>query len=753
MENILFNNKKIAFRSDLVSKYDSLDPRTELEQEITVDLKNAFEKRGYEVKHNGGVSHAPAGYSDIELYNDLFNINIEVAKRYGAQQDGEFNSIKEHLQKVKETNNQKNCFCIFVTPETSKRMIDSIRDFNRQRTQEGRFDMKILPVNFETLELYLQRLSESDRTLYPLEDLIRVFALHKEFVDDLRIKKLIQQNVFPFDEELLQDIESKEIERDMKTLEELVKDLDKLESYMRENGIATGASAINTLIYLVFIKIFEEKRERSNQQNRLLDVDSFNRYKNNLAQAIREQGRAIHELFDVIKDEGEFIESGMFTENDSLPDSLNDDFIKEHIIPIFIKYSFLGTLVDALGAVYEVLAKRSEKDVRVGQFFTPDNVVRFMVKLADLEQNDHVLDPACGTGRFLIHSMSQLLKSVNEPTESRTIEKQREIKTSQLFGSDIDMRVAKIAKMNMWVHGDGKTNIRGEANGLTLHTIQDSNYDNAFDVILTNPPLGEVNYQTATFTSLGEINTRLARFPILPFKNKTIEKRDEISEKIGIYSAELEELYNLRENETEGSAEYRSLTTKINGKSRTLENNYQKLEQLGRLISSDNCEIEITGTKMKGGALFLPSIWHYLKEDTNKCDLPEWRGGKLITILDEGILNTDEYSEVRKYLKTHFYIKAVISLTRDTFVPISKTSTKTSILYAIKKTDLSALQKEPTFFAHVDKVGVNTQGKETDNHLDNTLNDYLRFKEAVLRSYRGNEFVKQLFLQQMTRED
>ena len=52
-----------------MSKYDELDPRTELEQEITKDLKRAFEKRGFEVKHNGTESsHTTGGKSDIEMW-------------------------------------------------------------------------------------------------------------------------------------------------------------------------------------------------------------------------------------------------------------------------------------------------------------------------------------------------------------------------------------------------------------------------------------------------------------------------------------------------------------------------------------------------------------------------------------------------------------------------------------------------------------------------------------------------------------
>ncbi|MBS9806329.1 AlwI family type II restriction endonuclease [Bacillus toyonensis] len=735
-----------------MSKYDLLDPRNELEQTITQDLENAFEKRGFEVRHNGGLSHAPAGVPDIEFFNETYHFTVEVAKRLGAQQDGEFNSIKDHLQKVKERSSEKQCYCLFVTPQTSKRMFDSIRDHNRQRIQDGRNDMKIIPINFETLDLYLDRLINSDFTLYPITSFMNIFSSHNEFVDDLRIRKLLQQNVFPLDLDLLHEIESSETERDMKTLEELIKDLDKVENTMRENGIATGTSAINTLIYLVFMKIFEEKRERKNEENRLLDKESFNRYKSNLNRVIREDNRAIHELFTVIKEEREFVDSGMFTANDFLPDSLRDDFITETIIPIFCKYNFLGTMVDALGAVYEVLAKRSEKDVRVGQFFTPDNVVRFMVKLAELEQNDYVLDPACGTGRFLIHSMNEILKAVDEPTERRQLEKEKNIKTNQLHGSDIDMRVAKIAKMNMWVHGDGKTNIRGEANGLTLYNVDGANYENSFDVVLTNPPLGEVNYQTATFTNIGDIQARMDRFPILPIKNKTEEKKQEVISRIRLYSRELADLEQQQSKFREGTREYRSIATKIQSKTRTINTNIGKLDQLEEKIASSDVELEITGSKMKGGALFLPSIWHYLKHDTEKSDLAEWRGGKLITVLDEGILNTDEYADIRNYLKTHFYIKAVISLTRDTFVPISKTSTKTSILYAIKKVDVTATQKEPIFFAHVDKVGVNTQGKETENHLPKVLAEWQDFKRNILNSYRRNEFVQELFLQHTSRE-
>ena len=79
-------------------------------------------------------------------------------------------------------------YCIFISPSTSQRMIDSIKDHNRQRVIEGKPDMKILPLSFETLELYLERLAKSEADLYPISSLIDLFLNFNNFVDDLRIK-------------------------------------------------------------------------------------------------------------------------------------------------------------------------------------------------------------------------------------------------------------------------------------------------------------------------------------------------------------------------------------------------------------------------------------------------------------------------------------------------------------------------------------------------------------------------------------
>lgn len=744
-----------------MSKYDSLDARTELEQIITADLRDALEKRGFTVVHNGTKdSHAPGGKPDIIVSNRKYTITFEPTKSKGSSQDREFQPIRDHLNDVKAQNQNKKCFCVFASPTTSARTLDSIRDHNQQRANEGKADMRIMPLAYDTLELWVTRLKESEADLYPLKDFLRVFEQHTEFIDDLRIRKLLAQIVFPNDTDLAESVKRREIEQDEKTLETLIKDLDKIENYMRQNGIATSQNAIDNLIYLIFMKLYEEKRERdSGNTNRLRSIENFERWRQDSVDAkTREENRAIHRLFTDIHQEREFLDSQMFTPNDRLVDSLDDTFITKKFIPVFAKYTFIGTKVDALGAVYEVLAQRAGKDVKVGQFFTPENIVRFMARLVELEYNDMVLDPACGTGRFLIHAMLDMVEKVDKSSIRNKENEKEQVRKHRCFGTDIDLRIVKIAKMNMWIHGDGKSNIK-DYNGLILQKYGfngHDTYDNAFDIVLTNPPLGALNYQVIPFAELNNTdlpdsvalaNAKLRRMPILPKKNVTEEK---LIGKRGKLINHKNDLTELQEKVTtcKNETDKQKLLNRIERKRKIIDETETEIGNLEAQIRLAQVEYKITGNTMKGGAMFLAAIWNYLKGNAYPDNLPEWRGGKMLIILDEGILNTDDYVGVRHFLRSHFYIKAVISLTRDTFVPISKTSTKTSILYAVKKTDTNAVQREPVFFAHVERVGVDTTGKVCANDLDATLERYFDFKAKVLKSYIGLEFKKEEFLAQ-----
>lgn len=689
-----------------MSKYDKLDPRTELEQEITKDLKKAFEKRGFTVKHNGtATSNTTGNKPDIEMYDSNIHINIEVTQRKKSSQDGEYQSIKDHLINTKKQNQNKKCYMWFISPETYYRTFNSVRDSNFLFHEKE--DMKIIPICFSTFELFINKLIETTNDFYKKKDILDLFKYFVELIDDESVLKYFVERLFPDDESLIKEIKEAEEDKHERVVKELVTGFKLLENRLREHRIALTNQAIMNVIYLVFIKLYEEKKQSEGKGKNRFTLAGFQEFQEN----IDEKRIAIHELFENIKKDNELKKCKLFDDSDKLSNRLNDDFVIEHFIKPFEQYHFYTTKIDGLGAAYEVLGQLSGKDVKAGQFFTPENIVNFMVKLAELDYDDIVLDPACGTARFLTYSMEDMInKAKGKRNESDLVSN---IKHLQLFGTDDDSTVSKLAKMNMYIHGDGKTNVNAK-DGLLL-----TEFDDKIDVILTNPPLGDLSYRLPTYNE----DFRTKRMSVIPKKYITQENLNKFRQ----------QLEQLNKEDIE--------------KTREIE---KKIIEIESDIKNGRTEHVSTGNQMKGGALFLNACYHYLKDERDRDELPEWRGGKFITIIDEGILNTDDYEHVREFIKKHFYIKAVISLTQDTFVPVSKTPAKTSVLYLIKKYDLDAKQQEPIFFGHADKVGKNTKNRVCENHLVNLENNdilskYLEFKEKVRQSYNGSQFDKRKF--------
>jgi type I restriction-modification system DNA methylase subunit len=701
-------------------KYDNLDARSQLEQEITKDLKLAFEKRGFTIKHNGtDTMNASGGKSDIEMFDSDVHINVEVTKTKKSSSDREFLSIKDHLENTKRENSKKKCFVFYVSPETHYRMINAIKDTNILNARKD--DMKIIPICFKTFELIIEKLKTAHKEQYQKKEILRLFDRFIEFINDEKILRISYETLFSEDKDLGKSIDEIEENKHQQTVTDLIKDLLKLEDNLREYGISTHNDAIKNVIFLVFIKLYEEKREFEGKKNRFR-LETFGEFQTDEEE--QENKMAIHKLFERIKNDQELKSAKLLTDIDLLSEKLNDDYVIGLFLKPFEKYHFYTTKVDGVGSAYEVLGLRSGKDVKAGQFFTPENVVRFMIKLAELTQDDVVLDPACGTGRFLVYAMEEMINKVDGRNKE---EKIKNIKTKQLYGTDFDANVAKLAKMNMYIHGDGKTNILDE-DGLLLYKHSPS-FDSRVDVILTNPPLGDLNYNLSTYDN----NFKINRMEVIQKINVTEENLKKYNEKLEILSSVLDDLTGKKKD-------------KLLSRIKELKTEITKCEIK---IKENKCDYRISGNQMKGGALFMNACKDYLKDCSNKDELPEWRGGKILIILDEGLLNTDNYKEVRDFIKKYFYIKAIISLTKDAFVPVSRTPTKTSILYAIKKEDITAKQQEPIFFAHAEKVGLDTKKRVCENYLFNSGHDiisrYRDFKKAVLSSYDGLNFKREKF--------
>ena len=117
-----------------------------------------------------------------------------------------------------------------------------------------------------------------------------------------------------------------------------------------------------------------------------------------------------------------------------------------------------------------------------GEFYTPRPVVRFMVQVTDPRLGETVLDPACGTGGFLVEAYDHLAPQVTTPEQRRTLQR------DTLYGQEAKPLPYMLAQMNLLLHGLEAPQI---AYGNTLERrVNEIGHSERVDVILTNPPFG-----------------------------------------------------------------------------------------------------------------------------------------------------------------------------------------------------------------------------------------------------------------------
>jgi len=726
----------------MASRYDALDASKGLEQVISRDLDDALTPRGCAVKHNGSAgAPAPGGMADL-VVTDKPNrrlLLVEVTKRKGAAADGEFAAITDHLDKAVAAGGFKDYCCLYVSPATSARMALNIIDrHNRLRQTQGKKG-RIVAVDFSTLEDAVDRWKTSDPKLYPAARLGSLFSRWAEAADDARTRRLVAQVLFEEDTPFAAQSEERLREHDTDKEQALRGAMEHLENQLREHGV-TGPHANETLIYLTFIRLYEEKRQRDHGEINRFTREGFIAWAGGVGAKDRAtySGRFVQLLLEEIAEDSALRQAGLLRvdgEPDKLHRGVKDDFVLEKVIDgVFDKYSFYASELDVLGVVFETLARRGEKDTRVGQFFTPQEVVNFCAQMVRLRATDAVLDPAAGTARFLIAAMSRMLADATTDVERGSIRKQ------QLFGTDIDDWIVTIAKMNMFIHGDGKTTI-AKANGLTLGdrgvfgNLLKTGIAGKIDAVLTNPPLGNASYVVAYkmwadgrqvsargteefYGSLGVVPMRVEKSPTQR-QFESAQKRLKAWEERMATAADPSDAKRAKDNRDKAIAD-------LHDKSRAI-----SLEPPGTRVAS--------GSSMKGGALFLGAVASYLRTDRMPDAGIEWQGGRCAMVIDEAVLNTPDYASVRAFVRERFFVKAVVSLGRPAFKYLARTDAKTSILYLIKKTESKIMQREPVFFAHAERCGYSSIGRWIGSDLPAIRFQYDAFEKEVLASYRGRK--------------
>ncbi|ECV9714069.1 N-6 DNA methylase [Campylobacter upsaliensis] len=264
------------------------------------------------------------------------------------------------------------------------------------------------------------------------------------------------------------------------TTDELKTLLQKIHNYLWNGGKRNPAEAFSEFSKIIFTKIMDEKIAEYDPDYKLENYEfQKNRDEDKFALENRIKG-----LYQKYKEK----DSNVF-DNALILDADEIKFLVENLESI----SLSETDLDIKGKVFQKFFADFFKGT-AGQYFTPLNIVRFMVECFDLRQNDLVLDPSCGSGGFLLQTL-QYMQEKSKKLDGEYNQKRfwHSFAEKNLYGIEISGGISQTAKMNMIIHDDGHTNVI-TADGLDSfeNFIKKNNkfQKNTFNFIFTNPPFG-----------------------------------------------------------------------------------------------------------------------------------------------------------------------------------------------------------------------------------------------------------------------
>jgi len=174
-----------------------------------------------------------------------------------------------------------------------------------------------------------------------------------------------------------------------------------------------------------------------------------------------------------------------------------------YIVTQLQMYSLLESDIDVKGRAYEEIVGANLRGDR-GEFFTPRNICRMAVAMLDPDEHQLILDPACGTGGFLITAMNHVISKIQqaeikkggkaERIDAATMQRVQKFAQKLIVGIDLNPNLVKAAKMNMVMNNDGEGGLF-QGNSLAAPAmwpegLRNANLIGRVDILFTNPPFG-----------------------------------------------------------------------------------------------------------------------------------------------------------------------------------------------------------------------------------------------------------------------
>ena len=441
-------------------------------------------------------------------------------------------------------------------------------------------------------------------------------------------------------------------------------------------------------LYLIFCKMHDENLRAKQRQawQRRFWAGPKEQFVDEGRKAIRKR---IEELFSEVKSQFKNI----FRGNEEI--TLSDRALA-FIVSELAKYDFTRTDVDAKGVAYQELVGVNLRGDR-GQYFTPRGVVKLVVEMLDPKESESLLDPACGTGGFLVATLGHMLKKFRDEqktqagSESTTEflnvhERLKEYAAANVFGADFDPFLIRAAQMNMVLAGDGRGHIYN-INSLEFPLGHLADLPGAkkeiplgsVDIIATNPPFGSD----------------------IPITDKHILEQ-----------------YELAHNwEPDGEGGFRN-----------------------------------TGTPKGSVApeiLFIERCIKWLKPGT----------GRLGIVLPDGVLGNPAAEYIRWWIMRETQVLASVDLPVEAFIAEANVNILTSLLFLRRKSEeekraevLGGAEEYPVFMAVADKVGFDRRGNKLYKRTPDG-EEILEPRQFTERFHRKSGWVERTLTRQEKIED
>ena len=260
--------------------------------------------------------------------------------------------------------------------------------------------------------------------------------------------------------------------------EDLITAIKKCHQTLWGGGRLSPPTAFGELCKLIFVKISDEQKPRKNGQPYQFQIKTH--------EPSSKLAERINELYNEQKQK----DPEVFTESIKV-----DDRVLRTVVSHLEAINLNKTDLDVKGVAFEQFMDGFFKG-DFGQYFTPRPIIEFCVNMMKPEHDWDVLDPACGSGGFLLHALDYMRKQAGDYYEKGTIDYfnfWHDFAAKHLYGIEINDEIARVAKMNMIVHDDGHTNVISHDALDSIDKMHDHNQGfvkDKFDLILTNPPFG-----------------------------------------------------------------------------------------------------------------------------------------------------------------------------------------------------------------------------------------------------------------------